>query len=566
MLAFISLFFPAIIAVYICWKCKRDELSWEDYAGLFVIMVLVFNVVNICVLYLVFGNTDYLLEKLNAYNGFTAKYIVLSLIQVFVFYGVIKKGDLKFIERIKTKAAFNDNDIMEDGSSKKSNIKNMFQLRTSFGHVAGTLLVTITIGSVLLTLACMLPKDRIDRNIRLSSEEMTKQGNYPTLMRESVYLQMDNWTEAALLNMIYTGSDEQPLESAFAQKQYSIKSGGASGVEKLYDVVNDIDNPNGVYTLRSTYWLGVRILLMPLLVLKDYYWIRLCIVFFSFVLLAVCTLKIGKELGLQQGIAFISSFILLNWYVSMGQWCNGAPLLWISCIVILFLLRSRRRLDICCLFTLIGALTSYFDWFSCPLITFGYPVVILILLKTRTDKTKNMVDYFNVFFRSAVGWCLGYGGMLAGRVGISTLVAGKGALENFTGRAFYNVTSTGETGGSRIIDIWHTIIKGFHGGFPVLLMSEYQTKIVLAVCIIAMLFLTAVFIQKLPQLGIFFLVSLTPFAWFIVFNGYCRVHYWIAYRVFSLTAFAWMMIIISILEYLFLSSKRGQGNKMRVLS
>lgn len=457
------------------------------------------------------------------------------------------------------KGTNNSTDARVSSSEKPNGIKAILQLKTSAVRLIAALAGMIAIGSILLVLVCCLPEDRIDGNIKTSSDMMSAQGDYPRLMINSEYFQMDNWSDASLLNMIYTGSSRHPVELAFAQKQYYISGKDVTSTGKLHDAIYDANNSNGIYMLRSTYWHGMRIFLIPLLLFKDYYWIRIAIVMFSFILLTICVLKIGKDLGLWQGTVFAISFVMLNWFVTTGLWSDGAPCLWVCCTVILVILglRGRTDLDICCLFVLAGGLTSYFDWFSCPLITFGLPVVILIALKSRENGC-TITESLNILFRSAVGWCIGYGGMLAGRVAISTLVAGRGGLENFMERAVYNVTSTGGTV-SRLKEIWLTIIKGVRGIFPMLFLSDVQISVMLIACIVIMALLTVIFIKKVPQVAAYFLVSSAPFVWFIVFNGYCRVHYWIAYRVFSVTVFAWAMILIDVLGYVLSNYRKGQG-------
>lgn len=545
MLAIISLFFPAMLATYLYWRNRGGKRSFGDCIGVFVIFTVVINLVNIFVLSFLFGNNDHLIEKLNTYNIFTFKYIILSLIQVLIYYIILGGYGPKLFEHTKAILRYCNSNTKKD-KEIHSSIKSIFNLNTSILRIVAMLVGMTLAGSVLLVLVCGLPEERIDRNIKISSDAMSIQTNYPNVMLNNPYMQQDNWSDATLLDMIYTGTSQHPIESAFAQKQYSI--GDSGGVERLSDAVNDINNPNGKYILRSTYWHGMRIFLIPLLLFKDYYWIRMAIVLLSFILLTICVLRIENKLGFRQGLAFAFSLIMLNWFVVTGLWSDGAPCLWVSCIMILLLLgmKNRVNLDVCCLFILAGGAASYFDWFSCPLITFGFPAIILIALESK-EKGMTIFENLNILFRSVVGWCIGYGGMLAARIGISTLVAGKGAFLNFMDRATYNITSTGEPVGNKFMEVWQTIIKGVRGVFPLLYLSNLQISVILVACFVVMAFLTLLFIKRLPQVVTYFLISVSPFVWFIVFNGYCRVHYWIAYRVFSITVFSWVIILIDIL-------------------
>ncbi len=431
--------------------------------------------------------------------------------------------------------------------------KRAFRLDTSLLKLAAVFGAVLAASSILLILVSAIPDANIDQNIRISSEEMSKEGKYPEVVpgREDYYYRVDNWTEAALLNMIYTGSSERPVEAAFAQKEYQPNEKGVSGVERLAAAVQDGSEENGSYALRSTYWLGVRIFLLPLLTVADYYTLRPFLLFFNLTLFFGMAILLAKKVNTKTGTAFFFSVLMLNCFVSVVQWCNGLPCFWIAAAVIIYVLcRFPQKINYCCLFLLVGALTSYFDWFSVPLITFGLPVIIVIVLEIQSKSDKTFLDYFNFLFQSGLGWCMGYGLMLVSRVVISTMVEGTGSFQNFWERVVYNITSSGNSaGGVGLGEKLMTILNGFTGIFPLSIWGQKFAGIVLAIGMTAVAFLAIRFCKKLPGLSALAVVSLAPFAWFILFNGYCRVHYWIAFRVFIITVFAWILIFALAIGY-----------------
>lgn len=445
----------------------------------------------------------------------------------------------------------------------KGSLGDAFRLDMSFARITALLSGILVLCSCLLILVCSIPDGRIDQNITISADKMTKEGKYPEWVPGSIYYRIDNWTEAALLNMIYTGSSDRPVEAAFAQKEYWAEDGGRSGLDRLNAAVNGGDETTGHFELRSTYWLGMRIFLIPLLAIADYYSLRPILLFINFILFFALALLVSNRIDMKTGMALFVSVIMLNYYTSAVQWCNGLPCLWITALAIAFLLRkSQTTTNYGYLFLVVGALTSYFDWFSVPLVTFGLPVVTAIMVMEGCAEYKPFSQYFNMIFKSGVGWCLGYGLMLMGRVVISTLVAGNSSWQNFAQRAVYNITSSGGSDQSGIYEKVDTIINGFRGIFPLSMLDIVAAKLILIALIIVVVVLAAIYCRKNPAISALTLVSLSPFVWFFIFNGYCRVHFWIAFRVFIVTVFAWICIgILLIKQFKKSTGKGGQVEK-----
>ncbi len=447
--------------------------------------------------------------------------------------------------------------------------KQVLCLDISVIRAACILLCAILIGSLLIVAVSAIPDDAIDANIALSSDKMSQEGNYPSLVPNKVYFQLDNWTEAAMLNMLYNGDSGHPLRSAFVQREYAPNDWedeeGLSGVVRLAAAVNDGTEENGTFWVRSTYWLGMRIFLLPLLCLADYFSIRYMLLFVNLLVVALCTLIIGRRFGLKSGMLFFTSLIMLNWYIPMVQWCNGALCLWICTAAICLLIKRYEKINFFYLYLLIGAATSYFDWFSAPLITFGFPAIISVLCLERDEKKTSVLQYFNLLFRSGLGWCVGYGGMLVGRVLISSIVGGDESLDVFLARATQDIASSGQES-NIFFEMAKTVLKGFRGVFPLAGFSYPVVAAVLAVGFVSISAAVLILWKKMPHLVPLYLISLLPFLWFIVFNGYCVAHYWIAFRVFAVTIFAWMLIAIDTIGYMRGGKRLGAGGECRAQS
>lgn len=435
-------------------------------------------------------------------------------------------------------------------------LKNLFKLDLSCSKLFLCYTIILTICSICLLFVCSIPNENICKNIETSAVRMVEESTYPRLIPESMkistYYRIDNWTEAALLNMIYTNSSSDPVKAAFSQKEYrSNNPNPDGGVGHLIATVNGADLDNRHLGLRSTYWLGVRTILMPLLTIMDYYSIRLCLLFINFCLIFAITFLLSFKVDKSTGIAFFISILMLNFYTSVVQWCNGFPCIWIvSFTIFIILKRHKNYYNFCLLFFIVGMLTSYFDWFSIPLITFGIPAIIILIIDSK-DVQSTISKSFNKIFQCAFGWSLGYASMLASRVILTTILNGDGSWNNFWDRVIYNITSSNVSQTSGLSEKLDTLIKGFRGIFPLPMLEKRFSEAVLIGIIVFVLLLIIFWGKRIPVLSILGLVSLAPFVWFIVFNGYCRVHFWIAYRVFLISVFSWILIFRLVLKYIY---------------
>ena len=84
MIAFIALFFPALIMIF--WKhilCNEDS-NWKNILPEYAFSVVLINLIAISILYFIFGSSGSLTEKLNSYLNFAGKYMFLSSVIAFV--------------------------------------------------------------------------------------------------------------------------------------------------------------------------------------------------------------------------------------------------------------------------------------------------------------------------------------------------------------------------------------------------------------------------------------------------------------------------------------------------
>ena len=79
----------------------------------------------------------------------------------------------------------------------------------------------------------------------------------------------------------------------------------------------------------------------------------------------------------------------------------------ISMIAVLIVYKYKKQKFIPIIFFITGALATYFDLLTYPLVTLGMPIVLVALLESRR-KTK-LLDQILLSIKLGVMWAIGYG-------------------------------------------------------------------------------------------------------------------------------------------------------------
>ena len=74
----------------------------------------------------------------------------------------------------------------------------------------------------------------------------------------------------------------------------------------------------------------------------------------------------------------------------------------------------------------LGVLTMYFDFYTVPLVTLGFPLVYLWILKQEDP----VPGSFREVFRNMAAWFLGYGFMWIAKLVLTTILTSENALEH----------------------------------------------------------------------------------------------------------------------------------------
>lgn len=216
---------------------------------------------------------------------------------------------------------------------------------------------------------------------------------------------LGNYADSIMMHIIYASRADTPLRWAVGAPLYG-DTYAPSQLKELNDTVTGQQDGGLVYY--SRYWHGYRVWLKFLFLFFEYQQIRLLNAFVFYVLLFFCLAYMYKKINWQAALAFLMSVILVN--ITLIPMCvNYINVYIISFIAVMAALRiyekKPERLGV--FFFIIGSLTMFFDFYTYPYLSLGYPLVAILFFSAKKEgrSTSGLVK---MSLKYILAWTLGY--------------------------------------------------------------------------------------------------------------------------------------------------------------
>lgn len=275
--------------------------------------------------------------------------------------------------------------------------------------------------TLLLLFTCLIisvhfiPRSSISENVIKSVKTIQEEGLYKKILNFKLF-QLDNYTDAIMLNESVSGDSTKPVESAMMN--YWNKSVNFLDLAHDTESFTKGDSKNLKTEMYGRYWHGYLITLKPLLVFFDYSGIRIINYFILLVLFFWCLYETGKYLGYKIMIFLGISFLSINFFI-VPLSMQFSSVFYIALISIILLLRNSgkflEKISIYVFFFAIGAVTSFLDLLTAPIITLSVPITIYFLIDEKNNTLKNLILI-------SISWGLGYALLWASKWGIGMLL------------------------------------------------------------------------------------------------------------------------------------------------
>jgi hypothetical protein len=290
-------------------------------------------------------------------------------------------------------------------------------------------LICAALGYFLLTLAYMLPTEKIGANISGGIARYAGEETYPEWIEGCRFTACDDYTDASFIlpNVIYPGkdNDKNPLLNA-----------GLTPHVDYMDVSHDIvyalsedeeaELPESFIFYYTRYWHGYLVFLKPLLSVFSLNAVRtLNFIFQMIMMVTVLALCIKRTGHLKGAIAMGIALLLLN-PISCGMNFQLAAVMNVTLIALLALLLMADKPDLekkaPVFFLLVGIAVVFVDFLTYPVISLVLPLgLYYYLLDEKDDSTAPVSPLFVI--KSGFFWGMGYFGMWLCKWIVAAIVA-----------------------------------------------------------------------------------------------------------------------------------------------
>ena len=238
--------------------------------------------------------------------------------------------------------------------------------------------------------------------------------------------QLDNFTSVLILKTAaYTG-EESLLAKAFGGFRVDMNAAdGLSEWEAFCQYAAGPQSPTGGGMGYSRYWHGYTLPLRLMLCVLDVANLQMFLYFAQLALMALVLMQM-KSRGLVRLIPgfFLAYFLLMPFTASIClQYMPVSMLMLTACALMLKWDEAiASSVTLPAFFAALGLLTNYFDLLTFPLVSLGFPLILLLAL--RLDRGESGKSLFFLTALCGCAWALGYGGMWALKWVINGLVYG----------------------------------------------------------------------------------------------------------------------------------------------
>ncbi len=376
----------------------------------------------------------------------------------------------------------------------------------------------LTLFTLLVIAVHMIPRSAIEPQFKSSVEIFSQEGVYPYKPSLDGRVVVDNHTDCYMLNVAYCVDAAHPVDAAMRNYRY----------RDHVDITVSMRHLAEGRILRKPfeygkYWHGYLVFLRPVLTLLDYGKIRILNGIVLAILLAIALYLLARRLSVGIALCFVVALFMVHsavipWSLQFST-CYYISLVSMIALLGFRSLSATRRCLLLCFFA-IGAVTSFLDFLTTPVMTLGLPLTVAILLD---DKRCGM----RFVLALCVAWCLGYGLMWASKWVMAFLLAGYNPLEEVSDSV--HIHSVGK-GAEPVWIYWQKMLDVLLERWSLFTVKGLSRWAIIAVLAIpALLSIRGNRTSFRKYSALLFVAMLTPI-WYIVVARHSYTHFFITMR------------------------------------
>ena len=398
-------------------------------------------------------------------------------------------------------------------------------------------IILISIFTILLISVFTISTSAIKNNIVESVRQIQKEGLWFQPLK-LYFFQIDNMTDCLMMNINASSDSDNPVRSSMMANYSQPYKYGDTGTylkmdQTTLDIAENGANESTIFSDYARYWHGYQVVLRPLLCFFNYNQIRILNYILFFILLSITIFLLYKKINIIYAISFGVTLVLSN-IIIVPLAIQFSTCFYIAFIGMITILHRQKTIDCkqsALLFFTIGALTSYMDFLTTPILTLGFPLVVFIAVNKEKDRLKTL-------FTQSFIWLLGYASIWASKWLIGWILTGENIIDTAMACAQQRVGNTIVFGG---------VEMPMNQFFEIILSK--LSNMIYPVCIaigVAIGLLIIFFYKnrnKVKKFNWLVIIAIMPIAWFIIMKNHSLQHIFFTWRDFMLTL--WCMLIFA---------------------
>ena len=386
-----------------------------------------------------------------------------------------------------------------------------------------TFFILIAVFFVSMTLVYCIPTSWIQGNVVKSIEVLEGEGEYPMYFFYRHSAIIDIHTDKLMYESLIQNRDYyNPIQAAMSINQY------------------------------PRYWHGYQVLLRPLTVVFQVQELRYLgmltfhlLFFWSAWLMAkktkplyamfyVLTVASGYVVFLPVCFQFLTTFLVLfvSLIVLLRRYDKNKPLPAVKWMLYFFV---------------VGMVENFFDFLTYPILTLGIPLVLLLWLRVRDERTDFRGNFW-FMFKASLSWFFGYALTWISKWLLSAAILGVRYFWRTMSVVQYRLEGSEEEPLDRIGTIQRNLKAWLNvqdGG----VIS--WSKIALLILIVAVVLIIWRKLKDWKTVGAYLpilFVAAYPYIWYLVMSNHSQIHYWYTYRAQLAALFAGLVFLAAILR------------------
>lgn len=375
---------------------------------------------------------------------------------------------------------------------------------------------------VFAVLSCLLPDKTIKAHIAQSAPGLAEEGSYPNAIITWNQCQMDNFTDALIMNQIYNIDRKHPVRSAMIVNRSS--EGGPDWDQPglLLRRVHGEELKSHQY---SRYWHGNTFFFRFVLLLMDFNMLRWTLYLISGLLMVMLLCAYYPEAGTLKTMVLSFGFLVTCGFVTQFS-MQFFPVLALTLIGSLLVIKRDKSKDFGLLFFIVGSLTCYFDLLTAPLLTLGIPLAVMLSLnkESQFDLKRNLLTIIKLILL----WGLGFALTFFMKWVLASLILGQNLLADAYEVALYRMDTEDFTR-------WDALSRNFK-------------MIPLWMILVAVAVLIVIDVVRHKRLNCkkalaYLLVGVMPLVWYLLLSNHSYIHWWFTYRLLAITITCLMLML-----------------------